>query len=512
MADLGDLALTHVTYHSQYSSYNPEAEAAMDRAPTTTPTEAALDRASSHARAFLDGLPDRHVAPTVPVDELRRRFGGPLAETGTDPAAVIDELAANAEGGLVASAGPRYFGFVIGGGLPAALAADWLAAAWDQNAGLYVIGPAAAVAEEVAGAWLADLFGLPETVSVGFTTGATMASFTGIAAGRHALLSRAGWDAERQGLFGAPDVPVVVGDEAHVTIFAALQMLGMGRERVTRIPTDDQGRMRPDALAEALAALDRPALVCAQAGNVNTGAFDPLPAIVDAVRSNGGWLHVDGAFGLWAAADPARRHLVEGLGRADSWTTDAHKWLNVPYDSGLAFVADPAAHHAAMTLGAAYYVETTGAERDPYNWVPESSRRARGFAVWAALRQLGRQGVAELVGRTSDHARRFAAGLVGAPGTRVLNDVVLNQVLVRFDDPSGDPELGDERTDSVIASIQADGTLWLGGTRWHGLRAMRISVSNWSTTEADVDRCVDVIRRAATATHPDPAVPAGDNC
>ena len=469
----------------------------MNRAPTTTPTDAALERAAGIAREFVAGLPDRPVPPTVPLDELRRRFAGPLPEAGRDPVDVVEELAANVEGGLVASAGPRYFGFVIGGGVPAALAADWLTSAWDQNAGLYVIGPAAAVAEETAGAWLAELFGLPAGVSVGFTTGATMASFTGLAAARHALLARSGWDVERQGLFGAPEIPVVVSDESHVTIFAALQMLGMGRERVTRVATDDQGRMRADALREALAAIDRPALVCAQAGNVNTGGFDPLPAIVEAVRGNGGWLHVDGAFGLWAAADPARRHLVEGVGDADSWTTDAHKWLNVPYDSGLSFTADPAAHHAAMTLGAAYYVETTGGERDAYNWVPESSRRARGFAVWAALRQLGRSGLAEMIGRTSDHARRFAAGLEGAPGTRVLNDVVLNQVLVRFEDPSGKVEAGDARTDAVIAAIQADGTLWLGGTRWHGLRAMRISVSGWATSEADVDASLAVIRRVA---------------
>ena len=284
-----------------------------------------------------------------------------------------------------------------------------------------------------------------------------------------------------------------------MTIFAALQMLGMGRDRVIRIPTDDQGRMRADALRETLAGLDRPAIVCAQAGNVNTGAFDPLPAIVEAVRANGGWLHVDGAFGLWAAADPARRHLVDGVGEADSWTTDAHKWLNVPYDSGLSFVADPAAHHAAMTLGAAYYVETTGGERDPYNWVPESSRRARGFAVWAALRSLGRDGVAAMIGGCSDHARRFAAGLESAPGVRILNDVVLNQVLVRFEDPSGDAAGGDARTDAVIAAVQADGTIWLGGTKWHGQRAMRISVSAWSTSEADVDASVAVIRRAAEA-------------
>jgi glutamate/tyrosine decarboxylase-like PLP-dependent enzyme len=288
-----------------------------------------------------------------------------------------------------------------------------------------------------------------------------------------------------------------VSDESHVTIFAALQMLGLGRDRVTRIPTDSQGAMRPEALAEVLGGLDRPALVAAQAGNVNTGAFDPLSPIVEAVRANGGWLHVDGAFGLWAGADPARRHLVEGVGLADSWTTDAHKWLNVPYDSGLSFVADPVAHQAAMTLGAAYYVETTGAERDPYNWVPESSRRARGFAVWAALRSLGRSGVAEMIGRTSDLARRFAAGLEGGPGVTILNDVVLNQVLVRFEDPSGDVALGDALTDAVIAAVQADGTLWLGGTRWHGVRAMRISVSGWSTTEADVDASTEVILRIA---------------
>jgi glutamate/tyrosine decarboxylase-like PLP-dependent enzyme len=463
------------------------------------PTDAALARASEIGREFLTGLPSRPVHAAASLEALRARFGGPLPDEGEDPVVVVEALAANAEGGLIGSAGPRYFGFVIGGGLPAAVAADWLATAWDQNAGLYVIGPAAAVAEEVAGAWAAELFGLPAGVSVGFTTGATMASFTGLASGRHALLGRTGWDVERRGLFGAPELPVVVGAEAHVTIHAALQMLGLGRDRVITIPTDDQGRMRPDALADALVALDRPALVAAQAGNVNTGAFDPLPPIVDAVRANGGWLHVDGAFGLWAAADPRRRHLVESVGLADSWTTDAHKWLNVPYDSGLAFVAHPAAHQEAMTLGAAYYVETTGAERDPYNWVPESSRRARGFAVWAALRSLGRQGVADLVARTSDLAGRFASGLAGGPGIRILNDVVLNQVLVRFDDPSGDPVRGDARTDAVIAAVQEDGTLWLGGTRWHGLRAMRISVSGWSTTAADVDASVAVILRLAKA-------------
>jgi glutamate/tyrosine decarboxylase-like PLP-dependent enzyme len=447
----------------------------MTDTPTRTPTDAALQRAAELAREWVATLPDRPVASTATLRDLRDRFGGPLPDHGEDPVDVIERLAANAEGGLIASAGPRFYGFVIGGSLPAALGADWLTSAWDQNAGLYVIGPAAAVAEEVAGEWLADLFGLPPTVSVGYTTGATMASFTGLAAGRHELLRRAGWDVERQGLFGAPELPVIVSDESHVTIFAALELLGLGRERVTRIPTDEQGRMQAEPLAAA------------------------LPAIVRAVRANGGWLHVDGAFGLWAAADPARRHLVEGVGEADSWTTDAHKWLNVPYDSGLALCAHPAAHQAAMTLGAAYYVETQGQERDNFNWVPDSSRRARGFAVWAALRSLGRSGVAELVSRTSGHARRFAAGLDGAHGARVLNDVVLNQVLVRFDDPSGDPARGDARTDAVIAAIQRSGVLWLGGTTWHDQKAMRISVSGWMTSTADVDRSLDAIREAAAS-------------
>jgi glutamate/tyrosine decarboxylase-like PLP-dependent enzyme len=469
----------------------------MDPETARSSTDAALARAADLAREWVAGLDDRPVAPSATLAELRARLGGPLPASGEDPVATVEALDAGARAGLIGSTGPRFFGFVIGGGLPAALAADWLASAWDQNAGLYVIGPAAAVAEEVAGAWAAELFGLRPGVSVGFTTGATMASFTALAAGRHALLRHAGWDVERQGLFGAPELPVVVGAEAHVTIHAALQMLGLGRDRVIRVAADGQGRMRPDALVEALAGLDRPALVCAQAGNVNTGAFDPLPAITDAVRANGGWLHVDGAFGLWAGADPSRRHLVEGVDRADSWTTDAHKWLNVPYDSGLVFTADPSAHQAAMTLGASYYVETSGAERDPYNWVAESSRRARGFAVWAAIRSLGREGVAAMVARTCDHARRFAAGLDGAPGVRVLNDVVLNQVLVRFDDPSGDLGAGDARTDAVVAAVQADATMWMGGTTWHGQRAMRISVSGWRTTTADVDRCTAVIRRIA---------------
>jgi glutamate/tyrosine decarboxylase-like PLP-dependent enzyme len=457
-----------------------------------------LKRTAELAAGFLDRLPDRPVWPPVDLAQLRTELGGPLPDGGEEPLHVIESLSAGAEPGLVGSAGPRYFGFVVGGGVLAALAADWLTSAWDQNAGLYALSPSAAVAEEVAGAWLIDVFGLPESSSVGFVTGATMANFTAIAAARHAVLERTGWNVEEDGLIGAPPIAVVVGDEAHVTIFVSLQMLGLGRARVHRVAADDQGRMRPDALRETLARIEGPTIVCAQAGNVNTGAFDPLPEIIAAVRERpNAWLHVDGAFGLWAAAVPALRDQVAGLADADSWTTDAHKWLNVPYDSGIVIVRDVAAHHAAMTLGAAYYVETAGGERDNYNWVPESSRRARGFAIYAALRSLGRTGLADMIENCCTLARRMADGLRGEPGVTILNDVVLNQVLVRFDPPGGGDI--DAHTRAVIAAVQADGTCWLGGTTWHGMAAMRISVSNWSTTEADADMSVEAILRCARA-------------
>jgi glutamate/tyrosine decarboxylase-like PLP-dependent enzyme len=458
---------------------------------------AVLRQATELAVDYLEGVDDRPVGRPIGVDGLRDALGLPLPAAGADPDLVLHELASAVDPGLIASAGPRYFGFVVGGSLPAALAADWLTGAWDQNAGLYVLSPAAATVEEVVAGWLTELFGLPSGTSVGLTTGATMANFTALAAARHALLRREGWDVERQGLFGAPEIPVVVGEEAHVTIHVALQMLGLGRERVLKVPTDDQGRMRADALREVLAGLDRPAIVCAQAGNVNTGAFDPLGPIAKSVTANGGWLHVDGAFGLWAATSAQLRPHLDGLDGADSWTTDAHKWLNVPYDCGMVLVRDAAAHHASMTLGAAYYVETAGAERDPYNWVPESSRRARGFTVYAALRTLGRAGLAGLIERCSAHARRFAGRLGGEPGVRVLNDVVLNQVLVRFEADGDGAAAADERTRQVVAAVQRDGTCWLGGTTWHGMAAMRISVSNWSTTEDDVDRSVEAILRSA---------------
>jgi glutamate/tyrosine decarboxylase-like PLP-dependent enzyme len=460
-----------------------------------------LRRTAELAEEFLAGLDDRPVGRPVDLAALRAAMDGPMPVTGEEPLTVIEGLARAADPGLVATAGPRYFGFVIGGSQPTALAADWLTSAWDQNAGLYAISPAAAVAEEVALGWLVELLGLPPGTSCGFTTGATMANFTALAAARHALLRALDWDVEERGLFGAPAINVVVGDEAHVTIFVSLQMLGMGRGRVHRVPADGQGRMRADALRTTLAGLDGPTIVVAQAGNVNTGAFDPLPEIADAVREHGGWLHVDGAFGLWAAASPALGDRIAGLDLADSWTTDAHKWLNVPYDSGLVFVRDVAAHRTSMTLGAAYYVETEGGERDPYNWVAESSRRARGFTVYAALRSLGRDGLAELLDRCCGHARRFAELLGERPGVTILNEVVLNQVLVRFA-PPGDGAADEAAiaafTRDVIARVQADGTCWLGGTTWHGMAAMRISVSSWATTTADVDLSVGAIVRCAS--------------
>jgi glutamate/tyrosine decarboxylase-like PLP-dependent enzyme len=457
-------------------------------------TDPALEAAATHATQFLRGLAERPVAARAGADELAARLGGPLPDGPSDPAEVVAQLAKLADDGLVASAGPRYFGFVVGGSLPAALAADWLTAAWDQNAGLFVLGPAAATVEDVAAGWLTDLLGLPPTVSTGFVTGGQMATFTGLAAARHHVLAAAGWDVERDGLIGAPPVEVVVGAERHVTIDAALRFLGLGSGRLRVVGADDQGRMDAAALPEALAACQGPTIVCAQAGNVNTGAIDPLPAICAAAHQHGGWVHVDGAFGLWAAASPALRHLVAGVEQADSLATDAHKWLNVPYDSGLVFVAHPEAHLAAFSTAAGYLTPGQAGERDPDAYTPEFSRRARGFPVWAALRSLGRSGVAAMIERGCGQARRFADALGAADGVEVLNEVVLNQVLVRFPDPGGDR---DGRTREVVRRVQAGGTLWLSGTTWHGMAAMRISVSNWSTTDADVDRSVAAILAAA---------------
>ncbi len=461
-------------------------------------TEFALLRKTAElAIDYLTELAERPVGRPIAPDALRAALGGDLPDRGDDPERVVARLARDVDPGLVATAGPRYFGFVIGGSLPVTVATEWLAAAWDQNAGNYPASPAASVVEEVAGSWLRTLFGLPATASVGFVTGGTMANFTGLAAARHGVLQAVGYDVEARGLVEAPPVTVIVGGEAHTTIFVALRMLGLGSERVTPVPADGQGRMRADALRRALEASTGPTIVCAQAGNVNTGAFDPVREIAAATAERGAWLHVDGAFGLWAAASPRLRHHLDGVEMAQSWATDAHKWLNVPYDCGIVFVADPVAHRAAMTVTADYLVRGAGEAYQAYDYVPESSRRARGLSVYVALRSLGRSGVAELVDRCCALARRIAHRLEAVPGVTILNDVVLNQVLVRFAAPGDDDRGADERTAAVIAAIQSDGTCWAGGTIWRGRGAMRISVSNWSTTEEDIDRSAEAILRCA---------------
>ena len=450
----------------------------------------ALNAAAAHAERYLSALDERPVAARSDAKGVRELLGGPLAERGEDPEAVIEALAAGADAGIVASAGPRHFGFVIGGALPAALAADWLVSAWDQCAAFHSLSPAAAAIEEIAAEWTLDLLGLPASASVGFVTGAQGANTTCLAAARHDVLARAGWDVERDGLIGAPRVHVVCGDQAHATIYTALRLLGLGAQTATRIPADEQGRMVVAALKEALDGLEGPTIVCAQAGNVATGAFDDLAAIADACRAGGAWLHVDGAFGLWAAAAPATRALVDGAQHADSWAVDAHKWLNVPYDSAMAIVADPDAHRAAMGLAASYLVADP-AQRDSTNYVPESSRRARAVPVYAALRSLGRSGVAQLVERNCAQARRMAAQLAEIPGAEILNEVVLNQVLVRF---AG----GDQANEAAVAAVQRDGTCWLGGTEWQGQSVMRLSFSNWSTSDSDVDRSAAAIAAAVS--------------
>jgi glutamate/tyrosine decarboxylase-like PLP-dependent enzyme len=455
--------------------------------------ERVLEVAGEHARRYLAEVPDRPVREAASVDDLRASLGGDLPESGEDPAAVVEQLAEAAEPGLIALGSPRYFGFVIGGTLPAALGADWLTSAWDQIGSLYVCGPSASVAEEVAGGWVLDLLDLPRDAAFGLTTGGTMANFAGIASGRHAVLARAGWDVEANGLNGAPEVRVLVGEHAHATIFVALKMLGLGSERAVRVEADEAGRMKPDALVAELERWEGPAIVCAQAGEVNTGCFDRFDALADACGERGAWLHVDGAVGLWAAASRQFDGLTEGLERADSWSTDAHKWLNVPYDCGFIAVADPEALRGAMGIAAPYLTAAADA-RDSYQFVPESSRRGRGFPLYAALRSLGRKGVAELVERCSEMARLMAAELDADPSLVLLNEVVINQVLVAVvGDQSG------EITRDAVARIQQDGTCWLAGTTWRGRPAIRISVSNWRTGEEDVRRSAEAIREAVMA-------------
>ena len=450
-----------------------------------------LRRTAEIAADFLETLDDRPVWPSASVGELREALGGALPDRPVDPLVVVEELAKTADPGVVAIPGGRYFGFVIGGSLPAALAADWLTSTWDQNAGLVVCGPAAAVIEEVTGEWLKELFGLPPPTSFAFVTGCQMAHVTCLAAARHAVLERAGWDVERSGLSGAPRMRVFVGGKRHVTVDRALRLLGLGTESTVAVTVDEQGRMRPDALKAALAETDEAAIVCAQVGEVNTGAVDAMPEIAALAKAAGAWLHVDGAFGLWAAASPELRRLVEGVGEADSWATDAHKWLNVPYDCGLAFVAHPEAHRAAMAMTAEYLFTDPSAARDQMDWTPEFSRRARGLPVYAALRSLGRSGVAELVERCCRHARRFAVELGQLPGCEIVNDVVLNQVLLRFE--------SDEATRATLDAVQRSGEAWMSGTTWEGRFAIRISVSNWRTNDDDVSRTIAAFERALAA-------------
>ncbi|MDP9008796.1 MAG: aminotransferase class V-fold PLP-dependent enzyme [Pseudomonadota bacterium] len=442
-----------------------------------------LDDAAKRASRYLESLNTRSVAPEQEALAGLARFDQAFPEYTSSAEAVLAELDEIGSPATMASAGGRFFGFVIGGALPATVAANWLATTWDQNAGLVVTSPANAALENVSLRWIKDIFRLPVQSAGGFVTCATAANFSALAAARHTLLARAGWDVEAHGLFGAPALTVVVGDEVHASVQKALSLVGFGRDRVVRVPVDAQGRMRLDAFPN----VDDRTIVCVQAGNVNSGAFDPISEICERAHSCGAWVHVDGAFGMWAAAAPARAHLTRGVEDADSWATDAHKWLNVPYDSGLVFTRNADALRKAMSVGGAYLAQDE--DRVPYQYTPDFSRRARAIEVWAALRHLGRSGLGDLIERTCRYAGQFAEGLHAA-GYRVLNEAVLNQVLVSFGGP--------ERTREVIARVQREGTCWCGGTVWQGHAAMRISVSSWATTEADVERSLAAILRVAS--------------
>jgi glutamate/tyrosine decarboxylase-like PLP-dependent enzyme len=448
-----------------------------------TSTRILLQSAAERAIRYLEGLPSRRVAPEPRALARLPELDTAVPEAPADAQEVLELLDSVVSPATMATAGPRYFGFVIGGSLPAALAANWLAGAWDQNSALHNIAQATAMLEAISLRWILDLLGLPPASAGAFVTGATMANFTALAAARNAVLKKAGWNVEAQGLFGAPPISVIVGEEAHPTLFKSLGLLGLGRSRLTRVPVDGQGRMRPSALPR----LSGPTILCTQAGNVNTGAFDPIGEICSRARGDNVWVHVDGAFGLWAAAAPARAHLTAGMQQADSWATDAHKWLNVPYDSGLALVKDAEALKASMAI-TAEYLPTDSPYRNPSDFTPELSRRARGVEIWAALRSLGRSGLADLVERTCRCAARFAEGLASA-GHQVLNQVVLNQVLVSFGTP--------QTTRRVIAALQEEGTCWCGETVWQGETAMRISVCSWATTDDDVERSLEAMIRVA---------------
>ncbi len=442
------------------------------------------------AADHLEELDERPVFPQLSAGELRARIPAELPQEPTDPVSVVEEFAAAVAPGLVSVPGGRYFGFVTGGAVPASVAADWLATAWDQNSFSYVSSPAASLVEDITAGWIKDLLRLPSQSSVAFVTGCQMAHVTSLAAARHEVLRQSGWEVSRRGLRDAPRLRVVTGEKRHVTVDRALRLLGIGSEAMDLVAVDDQGRTELDALRAALSAHEGPTVVVAQAGEVNTGSFDPLREIIDISRSHGAWVHIDGAFGIWARVSSRLGHFVQGLEGADSWAFDAHKWLNVPYDSGIAVVSRPDAHRAAL-LGDAAYLAPTTTERDAYDWTPEASRRARGFAVYAALRSLGRRGVEAIVERCCGHARRIAAGLAEIPGAEILNEVELNQVLVRFDD--------DETTSRVLERVQRSGEAWMGATEWNGHQAIRISVSSWATTDEDVTHTVRAFERTVAA-------------
>lgn len=453
--------------------------------------------AAEAAVTYLAALDERPVEAGAPAAALHARLGGPIPEEGRPGGDVIERLIAGVDGGLVASGSPRFFGFVIGGAMPVAVAADWLTSAWDQNAQVFATSPAAAVVEEIVESWVLDLLGLPLSSSVGFVTGGQMATFTALVVARDAVLAQAGWDVAAQGLAGSPPLRVLVSEQAHATVLTALALAGIGTAAVSVIPADDQGRLDTMELGALLRQRSGPTIVCAQAGNVNSGGFDAFDEIADLTSAHGAWLHVDGAFGLWAAASPRYRHLTVGADRADSWTVDAHKWLNVPHDSGMVVIRDAERHKLLKRARCAYAGEAVPDHRDGSTWAPENSRRARAFVLYAALAALGRSGVADLVERCCEAAAHFARRSAELPRCQVLNDVVLNQVLLRFTPPAGvDPA---EYHEQLAEALRGSGTCWLATTRWQDGPALRVSVSNWSTTLADVDRTVEVLRNAVSA-------------
>jgi glutamate/tyrosine decarboxylase-like PLP-dependent enzyme len=462
------------------------------------PLSPLLNRTLDHALRYLRDLPESPAGPQASLEELRQRLGKPLRDAERDPAGVIEQLVEDVRGGLTGNAGGRFFGWVIGGSVPAALAADWLTSIWDQNAGMYSVAPAAAVVEEVAGRWLCELLEIPAKSSFAMVTGCQMAHVTCLAAARNAVLARRGWDVEKRGLFGSPPIRVVTGDQRHGTIERALRLLGMGSDCIVDIPVDDDGQLTGVALEDALAAdPDAPTIVLLQAGDLHTGSFDPFNEVIPVARRHGAWVHVDGAFGLWAKASPEHRHLADGVEAADSWATDGHKWLNVPYDCGYAFVADREAHYRSLSHHADY-LDHSDEARDQVDWNPEYSRRARGFATYAAIASLGREGIARLVGDCCRHARRIVTETAMLPGVEALHVPHLNQGLLRFLDPTegASDEDHDRRTDEVTAKIVASGEAFFACTTWRGMRCMRVSVCGWQTSDRDVDRALAAIAAA----------------